>query len=555
MYKKIIISISVSTTLLLLNGCGSQTPTESILSEIDAKNVSGEKNVANLIFDYYKRAKNNIHKQNCSALKTDSDNTIDKSIIELSTEYCDNDSGLETKMKSILTNINNTKSMAIKFEQIDGTTLYVNKGFTLEEARVLKSANIDLNTIEKYKNLFNDTSYVVKFAKVGINYQDAVKIIDNFDNLLNADEMIQWISLGLTPDDMIEWKNARLYANSMRKRYDIIKNTHIKDVNEWKKWNDNRVYTYKKWKAWKDAGVSNIDEYLQAKKFNFGPLAYKRLSEAGLSLKEYAKWHKLGLHGSSGIKVWEILKSHHYADLNNFLKFEDINYDLFGILKNAVSYNDMNDNVWKKFIDNKEKGEQLIDKLGGVNKVKKWKNWNLFKLEKIKNYGFTYEECFDNQLGNSYRLVSKMMALNIPKKEIIKAVIAVRTNKFDSGSLLWLLTESKYDKTLNYDTVDKAVSFLKEINVTKKELRTYRQLHMLNVNDIKNLEPFHLYRDDLSALVNKAGLKTSIEIKEFLIKNKIDTERIGRFGRMNFGNTSETYRKNFLKWAKKKSQN
>jgi hypothetical protein len=120
MYKKIIISTSLAS-VILFSGCGSQTPSEAILKTIENKNIAGEKNISNLIYDFYNRTKNNIHKSSCSNLSTTSDNLLDKTIIELSLKYCGKDKELENKMKSILNNINKNKSMSITFDKIDGT--------------------------------------------------------------------------------------------------------------------------------------------------------------------------------------------------------------------------------------------------------------------------------------------------------------------------------------------------------------------------------------------------------------------------------------------------
>ena len=542
MYKKIIISTSLVATLFL-SGCGSQSPSDTILSEINTKNITGEKNISNLLFDYYKRAKNNVHKPNCSSLSTSSDNKFDNSIIELSTQYCNKDSELESKMKDILNKVNQAKSMDIKFEQIDGTSLYMDKGYSLEQAKILNKANIDLNTLSDFENLYYSKDRVVFLVKHNINYQEAKKMKDTFKYLMDFSDIQKWLDAGLTIQDMDNWKNARLRrANTMSKRLNIIKKTGIKDPKEWEQWENNRVYSASSFQAWKDAGIKNLKdiEYVQNMYIRKAE-DLKNILSTGMKFKDIKAWFELGMHQDDAAQLFKILKEHNYADLKNFEKFNGLHIYFFGDIYSALRYRSMNEKVWNEFLAKKKNLESTISKVGGVETINKWK-LSPEEVLKMKEYGFTFKDFNDNHLQNKLRLVHDLMRNNVSIDNIIKAS---KIRSLDSNGLTVLL------KTEKYKDFDKALNFLEKVKLNTSKINDYKKANLLTENDVNTLEGIKFNTKLLSSFQDKTGLKSSQDIKNFFLKNNIDTSDIIRFERLKFNTKGQQeYKKELLTWAK-----
>ena len=542
MYKKIVISTSLITTLFL-SGCGSQSPSETIVSEINSKNITGEKNITNLLFDYYKRAKNNIHKSNCSSLSASSDNALDNSIIELSSQYCNKDSELETKMKDILSKVNQAKSIDIKFEQIDGTSLYIDKGYTLEQAKILNKAKIDLDTIQDFEDLTKTKENVVSLVKHGINYEKAKEMKKTFGYYMYFSEMIEWLDYGFTTKEMKEWLQGGLRkANTMEKRLSLIKETGIKDRKEWEKWENNRVYSAESFLAWKKAGINNSEELKYVRKLYIrNPQELNSILSSGMKLKNMKDWYELGMRGNDIGSLFKVLKKHNYADLKNFEKFKGLHMSLFNSLSNAIRYNTMNKKVWNEFLTNKENLEKSIDKAGGIENINKW-GVSPEEVIKLQEYGFSLKDFKDNNLRNKLRLVHDLMRNNVSVHNIIKAS---KVQYLDTRALVNLL------KTKQYSDFDKALEFLLKTKLNDKKIRNYIKSGLLTEKDINTIESLKFDTQWLTLFQDRTGLKSSEDIKNFFIKNNIDYSDIIRFERLKFNtkNTDE-YRKELLKWAK-----
>jgi hypothetical protein len=231
MYKKIITSSLIAATIIL-SGCGKDTsPTGSIMNKIEENKVVGEKNIAKIIKNFYKKGTENIKNPKCSIIEIKTEDAVEISIIETSKKYCGNIEGFEKEVKKVIEEINKEKGMAITFDMVNGREefekdgsfskdeidMYMKYEIPMKEANRIK--NIERNK-EKIENLYFKngikSSYLIKdwkdlnmgesskksFIEAGVKKPENAYFFMLKSKL--PSEVKEWIEIGIKPDDFVK---------------------------------------------------------------------------------------------------------------------------------------------------------------------------------------------------------------------------------------------------------------------------------------------------------------------------------------------------------------
>jgi len=302
MYKTL---ISITLISLLLTGCGTDTtPSGSILSEINERQLTNKDDVAKVIKDYYTRVMNDVNDDKCQTLSTKSSNAIDQSIVELAKKNCANSTGIESAIQRVLDKVNSEKSMKLVMTDVDDSSEWLVTGLTAKQIKELKSYGLSLSEYKRWaihkviNNRYNGLGYrgIVGFLKLDVNTVDDLAQWEKKAYAINLKMIKHWHSIGIKDYDLAaEWLKINGSSQNISK---IMTVTGIKDPNEYLKWKKGlslrgfkSIYDIKRWKedgftadeliAWKKAGYQIANNF---------KLEHLKLIKGKVSIEEWKEW-------------------------------------------------------------------------------------------------------------------------------------------------------------------------------------------------------------------------------------------------------------------------
>jgi hypothetical protein len=455
---------------VLLMGCGEDTsPSGALLSVVNEKKMTSQEDVSKTISDYYKRAKSNIVKDNCSELSTSSENILDKSIVEVSKKHCGHTDSFKQEMNSALTKINTDKSMSISMKDIDGTQDFIDAGFDKEATKVFLSANIAL--------------------------KDAVDMVNA--NILYEKDILKFVALGVTSfDEMKIWTSVKGHYFRIS---DVEKwmNAGVKTAKEYKAWND--IGAYPKavigWKnigfknpqdvkPWTDAGIprDGANYITELKELNIkNPAEFKKWSQVGAIYPKIIKilqnnnlspddYQKYNLKGLDATKIVEFLNKG--VKPSEVRRFIEVFYSVSELDKFMQMTNTTMDSVLPYFeFTSLEKSVHIKDWFkAGITEPASIKSWT------ANGYPYFYAQMISDLKFKNVDEANDFISTHLSNKRspvkllytIYSALEKSQQNRESMIDWLGLLTKDRRFRNMTFDTIDVAT---KQAYLTPSDLK------------------------------------------------------------------------------------